>query len=204
MTRPVTLTSLIEMLTREHMRWREHGLVKVPALLDELDEAVTDSVSGTGLGSGANGSLPINASAFDLRMEIQAEAFRTWSELTGYSHNGSFKQAIVDFAKVELADEWRAFLEHALLDWCDRIEAEIGRRPPTRKLVGVPCPSCGHAIYGEDRKTCVEVRCYSPDGDMLPVAEWSAECNSCCAQWEGESFKVIVNYLRVSETSIGA
>lgn len=194
----VTLTSLIEMLTREHMRWREDGLVKVPALLDELDEAVTDSGVVASSGSGGGKAEPINLGPFDLRMEIQAEAFRTWSELTGYSHNGSFKQAIIDFAKVELTDEWRAFLEHALLDWCDRIEAEIGRRPPTRKLVGVPCPSCGQAVYGEDRKTCVEVRCYSPDGDMLPVAEWSAECKSCCAQWEGESFNVIVNYLRVS------
>ena len=155
--------------------------VKVPALLDRLDAAVTEQTRAGSSGGGAS-SLPIGEGAYALLQDIDREARTHYFEMLAHEFRGSLRTLLKLWAKTTTTPEWESFLEHASLDWCDRILAIVEPKRPPRRLT-LPCPACG-VLYGEDeRKPVLHLHCWADEDNMLPVGEWTAECIGCGAAW---------------------
>jgi len=193
----MTLKDNVHQLVSAHLRTgpdnRPH---KVPALLDELRAAVTPGHAGSAGGSDGGPPIPINPNALDLLSEIETDARTDYTEMTGYSWPGSLEGLLQTMAAMdEIEPEWHAYLERVSLEWIDQITALLWPVKPRRKLVGKVCPSCGWATYGEERKVCLSLGCWDPDGGVLPPGEWDIECASCEAGWAGDQIAWLLTAL---------
>ncbi|MDQ5862053.1 MAG: hypothetical protein M3536_07320 [Actinomycetota bacterium] len=191
----MSLADSIHQLSREHLRTAPDGKAhKVPALLDELRNAVTPGRNSRG--GGASGPpIPIDPDALDLLREIETEARRDFLEIVGAYWEGSLEDLLQRFAGMDLTPEWLAYLERVSLEYIDRITAMLWPVKPRRKLVGKVCPSCGWATYGEERKTCLSLGCWDSEGGQLPPGDWHIECASCEASWVGEQITWLLTAL---------
>ena len=182
----MTLADHVHQLCREHLKTGPDGKAhKVPALLDELRNAVTPGNSMSG--GGASGPpIPINPDAMDLLAEIEATAKRDYQEMAGVRWTKNVDALLPWIAGLDLTPEWRAYLERVSLEWIDRITALLWPTKPRRKLTGKTCPSCGQTTYGEDRKVALSLGCWDDVGNMRAIGTWDIECAGCEAHWTGE------------------
>lgn len=155
--------------------------VKVPALLDQLDAAVTEETRAGSSGGGGQ-SLPIGEGAFALMQDIDREAREHYFEMLAHEFKGSLKTLLRLWAKTPTTPEWASFIEHASLDWIDRICAIIRPTKPARRL-NLPCPACGVRYGGDDRHFVLLLHCWGEDEEMLPPGKWRAECIECSGAW---------------------
>lgn len=192
----MSLRDAVFQLTKDHLKTGPDGKAhKVPALLDELRNAVTPGHAGSAGGSDGGPPIPINPNALDLLAEIEGEARRDYYEITGEGWPTSLRELLQRFGAMDLAPEWSAYLERVSLDWIDKITALLWPVKPRRKLVGKVCPSCGWATYGEERKTCLSLGCWDDTGAMKKIGEWDIECASCEAGWTGEQMVFLLRAL---------
>jgi hypothetical protein len=176
---------------------------KVPALLDDLRNAVTPGNSMSG--GGASGPpIPINAEALDLLHEIETAAKADYYEMTGVQWIKSVSELLPWVASLDLTPEWRAYLEHVTSDWIDRINTMLWPVKPRRKLTGKVCPSCGQSTYGEERKVCLSLGCWDPDGQMAKIGDWDIECAACNAAWAGDQVSWLLRALDTPDVEVVA
>jgi hypothetical protein len=197
----MSLADHVHQLCREHLKTGPDGKAyKVPALLDELRNAVTPGRNSSG--GGASGPpIPIDPDALDLLNEIEATAKADYREMTGTQWTKDLDRLLPWVTGLDLTPEWSNYLERVSLEWIDRITALLWPVKPRRKLVGKVCPSCGWATYGEERKTCLSLGCWDADGNMRAIGTWDIECASCEASWAGEQ---VTWLLRALDTPEGA
>lgn len=189
------LNDSVHQLCREHLRTAPDGKAhKVPALLDELRNAVTPGRNSSA--GGASGPpIPIDPDALDLLREIETEARRDYHEITPRYWDGSLEALLQRLATMDLTPEWDNYLRHVTSDWIDRISAMLWPVKPRRKLVGKVCPSCGWATYGEERKTCLSLGCWDDTGAMKKIGTWDIACASCEAEWVGDQVSWLLKAL---------
>lgn len=198
----MTLRDSVHQLTSDHLKTGPDGKAhKVPALLEELRNAVTPGNSMSG--GGASGPpIPINADALDLLREIETSAKTDYYEMTGVAWTKDVIALLPWMVSLDLKPEWSAYLERVTLEWIDRINALLWPVKPRRKLVGKVCPSCGWATYGEERKTCLSLGCWDTEGAMKKVGDWDIECASCEAGWTGEQMIFLLRALDTHEEEV--
>lgn len=198
----MSLKDHVHQLAREHLRTAPDGKAhKVPALLDELRNAVTPGSSMSG--GGASGPpIPINPDALDLLREIESAAKSDYYEMTGVHWTKTVDALLPWIVGLDLTPEWDNYLWHVTSDWIDRIDTLLWPVKPRRKLVGKVCPSCGWATYGEERKTCLSLGCWDSEGAMKKIGEWDIECASCEAGWTGEQMIFLLRALDTHENEL--
>jgi hypothetical protein len=196
----MTLRDSIHQLTSEHSKFGPDGKAhKVPALLEELRNAVTPGRAGSAGGSDGGPPIPINPNALDLLAEIEGQARRDYFEMTDTPWSSTLEELLQRFAQMDLEPEWSAYLERVSLEWLDTITALLWPVKPRRKLVGIACPSCGFATYGEERKTCLSLGCWTDDGNVRAIGTWDIECASCEAGWAGDQIAFLIKTLNTPE-----
>lgn len=190
----MSLTGNIQALTAEHMTMVDGRPEKVPALLDQLDAALTDKNGRTSGGAGGK-ALPISDAAYSLWQDINFAARNEQYQRTG-SEVGTLAGIIQSWA-TEGNTEMSAYLEGLTHGWCDQIKAIINpAKPPWRPAV--PCPSCG-TIYDRDGNgPGVRVHCWAEDETMLPPGKWTAECIHCGAAWTSDNMPWLARVLDVA------
>ena len=194
------LTDNVHQLSREHLKTGPDGKAhKVPALLEELRNAVTPGHAGSAGGSDGGPPIPINPNALDLLCEIGRDTRRDYFEITSEAWDSTLEELLQRFATMDLAADWSAYLERVSLEYIDQITAMLWPVKPRRKLVGKVCPSCGWATYGEERKTCLSLGCWDDEGGMKKVGDWDIECASCEAGWTGEQMIFLLRALDTRE-----
>ena len=162
----MSLADSIHQLSREHLKTGPDGKAhKVPALLDELRNAVTPGNSMSG--GGASGPpIPINAEAVDMLAQIEADMKANWHEMTGTRWTGNLIELLRTLTLMSAAAEWHAYLEGVTLEYIGQITAFLWPVKPRRKLTGKTCPSCSQAFYGEERKVALSLGCWDMDGNL--------------------------------------
>lgn len=195
----MTLQDSVHQLCRPHLRTGPDGKPhKVPALLDELRNAVTPGRNSSG--GGASGPpIPIDPDAMDLLAEIEADAKRDYQDMTGVRWTKTLEALLPWMVSLDLTPEWAAYLERVTLEWVDKINAHLWPTKPRRKLTGLRCPSCGETNYGEERKVCLSLGCWDDTGNFRPIGDWDIECAGCQAGWSGDRVTWLLRALDTNE-----
>lgn len=195
----MSLADHCHQLAREHLKTGPDGKAhKVPALLDELRNAVTPGRNSSG-GGAAGPPIPIDPDALDLLREIEAAAKSDYYEMTGVHWTKDLDALLPWIAGLDLTPEWDNYLRHVTQEWIDKINAMLWPVKPRRKLVGKVCPSCGWATYGEERKTCLSLGCWDDDGAMKKIGAWDIACASCEAEWVGDQVSWLLKALETKD-----
>lgn len=186
----MSLAGNIQALTSEHLTMVDGKPEAVPALLDQLDAALTDKNGRTGGGGGK--ALPISDAAYSLWQDINFAARNEQYQRTG-TDVGTLAGIIQSWA-AETSAEMVTYLEHVTQDWCDQIKAIINpTKPPWRPAV--PCPACG-VIYDKDGNgPGMRVYCWGEDEAMLPPGQWTAECIHCQSAWTSDNMPWLARVL---------
>lgn len=186
----MSLAGNIQALTSEHLTMVDGKPETVPALLDQLDAALTDKNGRTGGGGGK--ALPISDAAYSLWQDINFAARDEQYRRTG-TDVGTLAGIIQSWA-AEDNPEMSAYLEHVTLDWCDQIKAIINpTKPPWRPAV--PCPACGTIYDKAGNGPGMRVHCWGEDETMLPPGQWTAECIHCQASWTSDTMPWLARVL---------
>jgi len=191
----VGLNDNLHQLAREHLKTGPDGKAhKVPALLEELRQAVTPGNSMSG--GGASGApSPINVSALDLLAEFENEARRDYYEITSEGWQSTLEELLQALTAMDLSAEWEAYLTHTTKDWVDRITAMLWPNKPRRKLTGKKCPACGLTTHGEERAVALSLGCWDDEGNMRKIGTWDIECAACEAAWSGDQVAYLLRAL---------
>lgn len=196
----MTLTDNIHVLTRPHLTNHNGTLRHAPALLAELRAAVTPGNSLSGGGGSDGAPSPINLGAVDMLNTMTHDARTDYREISGTSFPGELEALLQHLAEMNLTPEWDAYLARVTLEWVGDITAFLWPVKPRRKLVGLACPSCKHATYGDERKTCLSLGCWDSDGNMRKTGDWDVECAGCEAYWNGERMGWLLTALNAGDT----
>lgn len=181
----MSLSGNVHQLTRPHLKTGPGGKqYMIPALLDELRGAVTPGDNGSS-GGKTGPPIPISIGAIELQIRIENEVRVDYNEMMGASWRGDLTGLLQHIATIDLAEEWRAYLERVTLEYVDRITAFIWPTKPRRKLTGIECPACMQTKYGEHNKVCLSVGCWDENGAMLLIGDWTIQCDGCDASWAG-------------------
>jgi hypothetical protein len=184
----MTLNDHIHQLTAEHMTLTAAGeYAKAAPLLAELRAASGSSLGSQGGGAGGAGMV-VNSKAVKLENEIKAQALSEHFEMTGNEYRGTFIELLRAWS-VAASSEWQPYLERVTLEWIDSIrEMLAAKRPPWRP--SIPCPACGQRFHGAEREPCLAVNYWDHDADgIAPPAQWTAKCEGCGAEWNGDNLK---------------
>ena len=195
----MSLTDSIHQLTRAHLTNHNGTLRHAPALLAELRAAVTPGNSGSGGGASGPPS-PINLGAVDMLNTMTHDARTDYREISGESFPGELEALLQHLAEMNLTPEWDAYLARVTLEWVGDITAFLCPVKPRRKLVGVHCPSCKFATYGDERKTCLSLGCWDSEGGMKKTGDWDVECAGCEAYWSGDKMGWLLTALNAGDT----
>lgn len=182
----MTLRSNIHVLCRDHLTTTPFGTVMAVALLTQLEQAIKPQPSGTGAAKG--GGSVLNLTALALWEEIAADIGIHTRE-SGLTPNPDRREALIQWEAMEDDSAWGDFMEHATLDWIERIEALLSPIKPYHP--SHPCPACGVEFHGEDRTPPLNVHHIGPDGKQLNPEAWIMECVACDAQWSGKNLDMI-------------
>lgn len=191
----MTLKDNIHQLTNEHMTMADDGsFIKAPPLLAELRAASGSSLGAQGAGSGGSGMI-VNAKAVKLENEIKAKALAEHSAMTSNEYRGGLVDLLRAWS-VATSTEWQPFLDEVTLGWIESIRGLlVSKRPPWRP--SIPCPSCGQRFFGPEREPCLAVHYWDDENDTIaPPSKWTAECDGCGAEWNGDNLK----WLRAAAT----
>lgn len=188
----MTLRSLAQDLTEPRLKMINGRFGKVPALLTDLREAISHSTSGGDAGTEGL-PLPLNTKAVELLHSIERMAGEDHANRYGERFTGKLEGIIKKIGEDENhPDEWQTWFERIYLQWCDEIN-EMVRPIKYRNFDGTPCPSCGQAVHGPERETCVYLDCYIPGTkELRHVTTWKAYCRGCPAEWEWKDIKKLL------------
>lgn len=194
----MTLALRIQELTSAHLTTGPRGPAEVPALLDQLAGAAFPNKDGAAGGGATGQPVPVNLDAIKLWQDLERNVRLDIHEMTAQRATGTLSRLIQSIPGAA-NDEWTAFWEHALLDWCDRIRGLLYPAPPRRKL-DQACPACSTArtLVWEDSaegyvwQAAVTVGCWGADGKLKAPSEWDARCGECGAEWAGETMDWLV------------
>lgn len=190
----MSLAGNIQALISEHMTMIDGRPEKVPALLDQLDAALTNK-NGRTSGAAGGKALPISDAAYSLWQDINWAARNEHYQRTG-TDVGPLAGIIQSWA-AEDNPEMIAYLEGLTQGWCDQIKAIINpTKPPWRPAV--PCPSCGAIYDREGNGPGMRVHCWAEDETMLPPGQWTAECIHCKAAWTSDNMPWLARVLDVA------
>jgi len=184
----MTLADNIFRLTSEHMTIADDGsFTKAPPLLAELRAAIRSDLGAKGGGSGGAGMI-VNSAAVKLESEIREAALYEHFEMAGSEYHGPLVPMLKTWPLINM-DEWQDYLEHVTLDWIDHIRSVLeSKRPPWRP--SMPCPACGQRFHGPEREPCLAVHYWDHEAESIaPPALWTAECDGCGAEWNGDNLK---------------
>lgn len=197
----MSLTDSVHVLTRPHLATAPDGTLRhAPALLAELRAAVTPGNSGGGSG-GSDGPPSVgNDGAIDMLVAMESEARKDYREIAERPWAGDLESLLQRLAEMNLAPEWDTYLARVTLDWVGDITAFLWPVKPRRKLVGILCPSCGFATYGEERKTCLSLGCWDSEGNLAKPGAWDVECAGCEAWWGADRIEWLLTSLNASDT----
>jgi len=187
----VSLAGNIQALTSEHLTMVDGKPETVPALLDQLDAAITAETRAGSPGGGGK-ALLIGEGALSLLQDITAAARDEQYQRAG-TDVGTLAGILKSWAAEDKPD-MVTYLEHITLDWCDQIKAIINpTKPPWRPAV--PCPACG-IIYDKDGNgPGMRVHCWGDDEGLLPPGQWTAECIHCKAAWASDNMPWLARVL---------
>ena len=181
------LSMLAQELAEPHLTRHGERIGKVPALLDELVEAISGATHEGG-GSGGKQSVLVNTNALDLHADITKETWEAYTDRYGQSAP-TLKTCIETIGRGEHPPEWDAWFTAHLRSIRDRIE-QLLRPKKLRRLDGVQCPSCGQAVHGEERETALYLDCYTgPDKHLRHPSEWEVTCAACQATWDHQNMQ---------------
>lgn len=179
----MTLRSLAQELTEPHLKSIGGRIGKVPALLQELREAISGSSSGDG-GGGNNTKqrVLVNASALDLLNTITRETRDAYTHRYGIAAP-TLETCIQQIANGEHPPDWETYFKTQYAGFIHSIETML-RPKKKRRLDNVECPSCGQSKHGEERETCLYLDCYTGEHkDLKHPNEWEVTCAACDATW---------------------
>lgn len=196
----MSLADSIHQLCRPHLTNHNGTLRHAPALLAELRAAVTPGRNSSGGGGAEGAPSPINLGALDLLGEIEKEARKDYAEAVGHVWSGELEALLQSYPDAQISAEWEAYLARVTLGWVDQISAQIWPVKPRRKLVGLACPSCKSATYGEERKTCLTLGCWDSDGGLKKTGDWDVECAGCEAFWGADKIGWLLVALNAGDT----
>ena len=193
----MSLSDNAHRLTEAHMALQDGRYAKVPALLDQLEQAIRGELHNGNAGGGGT-ALPVSVEALDLMRSMEGEGRDYMAELCP-SFRGDLKAMVRFWATESISGEDHAFYEHVTLDWIDLIEGMVAPKKPRRKMP-VPCPSCGDTYHGEERSIALTANCWDKDEKMLHPSFWDVSCGACGASWYGEELKWLTAALKASQT----
>lgn len=177
----MTLADNCWRLTNEHKTMGPKGPITVPALLDQLSEAVHPN-NGGGVTGGAGARLPVNATALALLQDVEREARESQAELIP-TFRGDLKAIIRSWAVEPINGEWQEYLTNTTREWVKKIDRLLSPIKPYHP--SKPCPACGQRFHGEDNTPTLALTWISQDGDVMHPEEWAMECEACGAEWTG-------------------
>jgi len=183
----MTLKDNVHVLTRPHLTTADDGsLIHAPALLAELRAACTSDFA-VSRGGGGGGGMIVNSRAVKIETDIKAEALNEHFEMTGKEYRGKIVDLIQSWA--DLGGDWETYLGKITLAWIDAIRVMLeAKRPPWRP--SMPCPACSQRFYGAEREPCIAVYYWDDENEAIaPPMLWTAECDSCGAEWNGDNLK---------------
>ena len=183
----MSLNDHIHQLTREHLALVDGALVSKPPLLVELRAACRSNLGAIGGGSGGAGMI-VNSQAVKIENDIKAEALNEHFEMTGREYQGTLVDLITSWASIQ-STEWQDYLEGKTLDWINKIRDMLeAKRPPWRP--SIPCPACSQRFHGPEREPCIGVHYWDDEAEAIaPPAAWTAKCDGCGAEWNGDNLK---------------
>lgn len=191
----MSLSDNAHRLTEAHMTVQDGRYAKVPALLDQLENAVKPGSAG---GRSGGMSLPINVEAIDLLRSMDGEARDYMHELSP-GWRGTLRDAIRFWAREDISGEDMAFYEHVTLDWCDLITGLLKPKKPRRKMP-IPCPSCGVKFHGDERAYALTANCWDAEEDLMHPQFWDVSCSACGAAWFGDELRWLTAALKAADT----
>lgn len=132
--------------------------------------------------------MVVNSRAVKIENDIKAQALNEHFEMTGNEYRGQLVELLATWAGITSA-EWHDYLARITKDWIDDIHAMLeAKRPPWRP--SIPCPACGQRFHGADREPCIGVHYWDDENETIaPPATWTAECDGCGAEWNGDNLK---------------
>lgn len=163
----------------ESKPWYEY--VEVPALLDQLREAVTPGAEAGSKGSGV--PAPVAVNALDLLNDITATATEYWSLFTQtHTVHGSLDDRIRSWAANVRGHREDAIqtAEWITGEWVQRINDLFD--PPKMQQVKGNCPDCG-ARYTYTQQDGETVRTPALQVTVREGGQSYAECGDCGAYW---------------------
>lgn len=183
----MSISDNVHVLTRPHWSLVDGALVEKPPLLAELRAACRSNLGAVGGGSGGAGMI-VNSLAVKIENKIKEDALNEHFEMTGTEYQGKLVELITSWAAIQSA-EWQDYLTKITLEWVDAIKEMLeAKRPPWRP--SIPCPACGQRFHGAEREPCIGVHYWDDDNETIaPPATWTAECDGCGAEWNGDNLK---------------
>ncbi|MEA5453290.1 hypothetical protein SPF06_01010 [Sinomonas sp. JGH33] len=164
------------------------GPISVPALLDQLAEAVKPSLGGGTAGS-AGIRILIDSKAFGVQKKIGQRARARQAELIP-RFAGTVREVIASWAIEPINGEWQEYLTLETAQYIGWIEEVLD--PERLYHPNAPCPSCGQQFYGEDRDKTLAVRYLDPEtGERLHISQLAMWCQACAAEWAGDEVLAI-------------
>ncbi|MEZ2373109.1 hypothetical protein [Arthrobacter sp. RCC_34] len=191
-----SLASNIHQLIRPHVI--EDGLggyTPNEPLLVQLQDALKPN-NGGGATSAGGAKLPVNATALALQQDIAREATQANVTMTGYLINNT-DQILHAWDTADLTLEWSTYLATLTTTWVNKIQKLISPAKPYHP--SRPCPACGQRFYGEERNPCLSVHWIGTDGQVTHPEDWTMECESCGAEWTGDSLGAIATAMKSRE-----
>lgn len=188
----MTISDNVHRLTRPHLTSANGKPATVPSLLDQLAAAIHPSAAG-GASGGSPLRIPIDTGAMSLWQDIEREARAHHVELTG-SPGGPLMPLLQSWPDYPMAADWTEYLEHATLDWIDRITALLQPAKPYRPSQA--CPSCDQRFHGDDNTPTLAVYWRDEDGNTKHPHDWRMECGHCGATWQGKELGHIAHAIK--------
>lgn len=186
----MTLSDNIHQLTNQHLATRNGRLVRVVSLLDQLAAAAAPSLGGGATGS-AGVRLPVDTTALDKAMEIEAEARDIQYEMLA-EHGGVLRRIIRSWhPHMVPTAEWAAYLDLVTAKWVEEITHIVA--PPPSYRPSAPCPRCGQRFTGEDRQPVLSVTYTDDAGKVLHPSAWEMVCAGCKTTWTGDQLGAIAH-----------
>lgn len=179
------LRSLAQQLTEPHLKMIGTRIGKVPALLQELNEAISGSTdTGTG-GSSTKQRILINSQALELMTSIEQTIKSGYADRYGQPAP-TLITCINLIGQGEHPPDWTTWFTQEFNHAKEQIETML-RPKKLRRLDGITCPSCEQKVFGPERETCLYADCWQTNEHLLPISEWTVHCKSCNTNWKGHA-----------------
>ena len=185
LTKPVTHHTPI---TDDHGRWVRIHNTELPSLLEQLQAAIHQSMTGKG-GGGNPATRGVLDSDALYRFTRIATTIREWCHIEKVTPTRDVSSNLRRWyvARLTTRDRDDTFHLRELRSWAAQIETKLD--PPRRMEVTEPCPECEADTWwdetGDQHPFPIVVEYAERDPDILRTAR--AVCRSCAHEWHGSS-----------------